>query len=107
RGRTVTGVQTCALPILVPTATPGVYVRPFPSLAPDSPILPNPADPTAPPNLLGNITETTSIGTSNYNALWVTANKRMTHGLQVTANYQWSKALDQLSRNGLTVSDAT
>src|SRR5207248_8699250 len=83
RGRTVTGVQTCALPILVPTATPGVYVRPFPSLAPNSPILPNPADPTAPPNLLGNITETTSIGTSNYNALWVTANKRMTRGLQI------------------------
>jgi Carboxypeptidase regulatory-like domain len=91
---------------LVPGATPGTYVRPFVSLAATSPILPNPADPAAPPNLLGNITERASIGTSNYNALWVSATKRMSHGLQMGMNYTWSKTLDDTSRTGLAVMDS-
>ena len=91
---------------LVPGSVPGQYVRPFPKLAADSPILPNPADPTAPPNALGNIAQTSSIGTSNYNALWLTVTKRFGHGLQFNSNYTWSKALDEVSRNGLGVADS-
>ena len=86
---------------------PGVYTFPFSSLAATSPILPNPANPKDPPNVLGNIIATESIGTSNYNALWITVNKRMGHGLQFSSNYTWSHALDQVSRNGLAVSDST
>jgi Carboxypeptidase regulatory-like domain len=92
---------------LVPGATPGTYVRPFVSLAATSPILPNPADPAAPPNLLGNINERASIGTSNYNALWASVNMRMSHGLQLGANYAWSRTLDDTSRSGLAVMDST
>jgi hypothetical protein len=91
---------------LVPSATPGVYVRPFVSLAASSPILPNPADPQAPPNLLGNITDRVSIGTSNYHALWASATKRLSHGLQFAANYTWSKTLDETSRVTLAVMDS-
>jgi hypothetical protein len=82
-------------------------VRPFKSLAADSPILPNAADPSAPPNLLGNITMRTSIGTSNYNALWVSVTKRLSHGLQLGSNYTWSRTLDETSRVGLAVMDST
>ena len=83
---------------LVPTATPGVYVRPFPNLAPTSPIIP-----VAPSGqqltALGNITENTGIGTSNYNALWITGTKHVAKGLVFDANYVWSKSLDEVSRN--------
>lgn len=81
--------------------TPGKYVRPFPSLAADSPIQP-PAGLTK----LGNITEQASNGTSNYNAMWLTVTKRVSQGLQFSGNYTWSHAFDQVSRNGLAVSDA-
>jgi hypothetical protein len=86
---------------LVPGATPGTYVRPFVSLAADSPIQP-PAGLTK----LGNINEQASNGTSNYNAMWLTVTKRLSHGLQFGGNYTWSHAFDQVSRNGLAVSDA-
>jgi carboxypeptidase family protein len=66
--------------------TPGVSVRPYPSLAADSPILPN-----AP---LGNIMEITSLGWSNYKGLWVTANQRMSRGLQLSGSYVLSKSTD-------------
>lgn len=91
---------------LVPTATPGIYARPFPALAATSPILPNAADPAAPPNALGNIIERDSIGTSNYNALWISATKRMSYGLQFGANYTWSRTIDETSRVGLAVMDS-
>ncbi len=86
---------------LVPGPTPGTYVRPFLSLAADSPIQP-PAGLTK----LGNINQQSSNGTSNYNAMWITVNKRLSHGLQFGSNYTWSHAFDQVSRNGLAVSDA-
>jgi hypothetical protein len=60
--------------------------------------------------LLANaITERTSNGTSSYNALWVTANKRMSHGLQLNASYTWSHSIDENSRNlqGIVVQDST
>jgi hypothetical protein len=82
-------------------------VRPFPNLSATSPVFPDQCvgKPTCP---LGNITEQASIGNSNYNALWVTANKNVGKGLQFNASYTWSKSLDYNSRNfqGLTVQDS-
>jgi hypothetical protein len=43
------------------------------------------------------IEEVASNGNSNYNALWVTLNKQVTHGLQFLASYTYSKALDYSS----------
>ncbi|HEV2289348.1 MAG TPA: carboxypeptidase regulatory-like domain-containing protein [Candidatus Acidoferrales bacterium] len=43
------------------------------------------------------IPEVTSNGNSNYNALWVTAKKQATHGLEFLATYTWSKSLDYAS----------
>ena len=65
--------------------------RPFQTLSSSSPILPGAA--------LGNITENISGGNSNYNALWVTGTKHLSHGLQFDASYTWSKSLDYNSRN--------
>ena len=80
--------------------TPGGTVRPFPRLSASSPILPG--------SLLGNITESESIGYSHYRALWVTANHRMTHGLQLAASYTLSKSTDTSSYDGtLTAQDNT
>ena len=55
----------------------------------------------------GTINQRSSVGTSNYNALWLTATKRVSHGLQFAGNYTWSKSLDLNSRNGLGVADST
>ncbi len=43
------------------------------------------------------IVDLASNGNSNYNALWVTANKQVTHGFQFLATYTWSKSLDYSS----------
>ncbi|HJX85425.1 MAG TPA: hypothetical protein VJ723_13890, partial [Candidatus Angelobacter sp.] len=69
-------------------ATPNV---PFFQLSPSSPQLPNVR--------LGNITERDSNGNSNYNALWITATRRMSQGLQFNASYTWSHSSDDVSRN--------
>jgi hypothetical protein len=61
-------------------------IRPYPVLSPSSPILPG-----AP---LGNITQVESAGNSSYNAMWLTATQRLTHGFQFNASYVWSKSLD-------------
>jgi hypothetical protein len=61
-------------------------VRPFPSLSASSPELPGAA--------IGNITQVESSGNSSYNALWVTATKRFSRGLQFSASYTWSKSID-------------
>ncbi|MCI0662412.1 MAG: TonB-dependent receptor [Acidobacteria bacterium] len=47
----------------------------------------------------GNITEITSAGNSNYNALWVSGNKRLSKGLQFNASYTLSKSFDYNSLN--------
>lgn len=60
--------------------------RPYPTLSSSSPILPG-----AP---LGNITQAESTGNSSYNALWVTARRRLTRNLQLDVSYTWSKSLD-------------
>ena len=61
-------------------------VRPFPTLSSSSPILPGAA--------LGNITQVESAGNSSYNALWVSATRRVARGLQFNAAYTWSKSID-------------
>jgi hypothetical protein len=43
------------------------------------------------------IEEVASNGNSNYNALWATLNKQVTHGFQFLASYTYSKSLDYSS----------
>ncbi len=54
------------------------------------------------------ITEIASLGNSSYNALWVTATKRFSHGLQFNASYTLSKSIDYNSRNtqGIVLQDS-
>lgn len=75
--------------------------RPFPALSASSPFLPN-------VTLSNSITERDSSSNSNYNALWVTANQRVSRGLQFNASYTWSHSIDDVSRNneGLFVQDS-
>ena len=75
-------------------------VRPFATLTASSPILPGAA--------VGNITLVDSGGNSSYNALWITAIKRFSHGLQFNASYTLSKSLDYNSLNsqGVVVQDS-
>ena len=66
-------------------------VRPFTALSATSLISPGAA--------LSNITEIDSAGNSSYNALWATANKRVSRGLQFNASYTFSKSIDYNSLN--------
>jgi hypothetical protein len=54
------------------------------------------------------ILEHDSSSNSNYHALWITANKRMSHGLQFNASYTWSHSIDDNSRNaeGISLQDS-
>ena len=72
----------------------------FPTLSSNSPILAGAA--------LGNIFENGSAGNSSYNALWVTANQRLSRGLQFNASYTFSKSIDYNSLNtqGVVVQDS-
>ncbi|HWF02529.1 MAG TPA: hypothetical protein VHA06_02530, partial [Candidatus Angelobacter sp.] len=76
--------------------------RPLTSISASSATLPN-------VTLANSITERNSIGTSSYNALWVTANKKVSNGLQFNASYTWSHSIDENSRNeqGVVVQDST
>jgi hypothetical protein len=75
-------------------------VRPFPALSETSPILPN--------TPLGNITEVGSSGNSSYNALWVTATRRLAHGCEFNVSYTWSKSIDytSFSTGGIVVQNS-
>ena len=75
-------------------------VRPFPALSPTSPI--------APGVPLQNITNREGSTNSSYNALWITADKRLSHGFQFNASYTYSKSLDVNSQSGqgVTVQDS-
>jgi hypothetical protein len=55
-----------------------------------------------------NITFREGTSNSSYNALWVTANKRMAKGLQFNASYTFSKSIDYNSQSsqGVTVQDS-
>jgi hypothetical protein len=55
-----------------------------------------------------NITEREGTANSSYNALWVTAQKRLSGGLQFNASYTFSKSIDYNSQSsqGVTVQDS-
>jgi hypothetical protein len=75
-------------------------VRPFIALSPSSPILPGAA--------LGNIIQVESSAFSSYDALWVSATKRLSRGLQADASYTWSRSRDtnSLNSSGFAIQDA-
>jgi Carboxypeptidase regulatory-like domain len=75
-------------------------VRPYPTLSLSSPILPG--------TPLGNITQVEGTGNSSYDALWVTATRRLTNNLQFDASYTWSKSLDynSYSTGGIVAQDS-
>ena len=50
----------------------------------------------------GNILTYQSEGTSSYNGLQISVEKRLSHGLQVTSNYAWSKTLDAASVSSIS-----
>ena len=67
--------------------------------------LPQPILPNTP---LLNITFREGTGNSSYNALWVTATKRLSSGFQFNASYTFSKSIDYNSQSsqGVTVQDS-
>ena len=79
-----------------PFVTDGFYgsTRPYRSLPLTSPIVPTQCLAPNPPCPYGNIQQVNSVGNSNYNALWVTANQHLSHGLEFLATYTYSKSLD-------------
>ena len=64
-------------------------IRPYPKISTDPSI--STIDSGA---ALGNIAYIDSDSLSNYNALWVTVRKALTHGIQVNSTYTWSKSHD-------------
>ncbi len=64
----------------------GTATRPFANLSTTSTIRPGAG--------LGNIAYIDSDSLSNYNALWFTVTKSLSHGLQVNSSYTWSKSQD-------------
>ena len=79
-----------------PFVTNGFYggVKPFPTLPLTSAIIPAQCLAPNPPCALNNINQVNSNGNSNYNALWLTVNKHLSHGLQLLGSYTYSKSLD-------------
>jgi hypothetical protein len=79
-----------------PFVTGDVYgsTKPFVSLPLTSPVLPAQCAPPNPVCPFGNINQVNTGGNSNYNALWVTANKHFSKGFQFLASYTYSKSLD-------------
>jgi Carboxypeptidase regulatory-like domain/TonB dependent receptor len=75
-------------------------VRPYPAVSPNSAIAPNVP--------ILNITFREGTGISSYNALWITANKRLSRGLQFNTSYTFSKSIDYNSQSsqGVTLQDS-
>jgi hypothetical protein len=75
--------------------------KPFIRISPTSQFLPG-------KTLSNRITERDSNSNSNYNALWITANQHVSHGLQFNASYTYSHSIDEVSRNnaGIIVQDS-
>jgi Carboxypeptidase regulatory-like domain len=48
----------------------------------------------------GAVTQLSTGANSHYNGLQLTADKRLGHGLQVLANYTWSRCMDTVSNGG-------
>jgi len=74
--------------------------RPFQRLASSNPSVPGP--------LLNNIVQSEGTSNSSYNALWLTATKRLSRGFQFNASYTFSKSIDYNSLNsqGVIVQDS-
>jgi hypothetical protein len=64
----------------------GKATRPFANLSTTSTIRPGAG--------LGNIAYIDSDSLSNYNALWFTIRKALSHGIQINSTYTWSKSMD-------------
>jgi hypothetical protein len=79
---------------------PGTAVRPYPAVSAASAISPGVP--------LAQIQMNDSAGNSLYNALWITATKRLSKGLQFNASYTFSKSIDynSLSSQGIVVQDS-
>ncbi len=75
-------------------------VRTYNNLSPNSPILPSRA-------IAVNINQGNYVGQSNYNAMWITAQKVFRNGLNFSFNYSLSKSLDIGSLSGTALQDAT
>jgi outer membrane receptor protein involved in Fe transport len=75
-------------------------VRPFSNVSSSSAIRPGAA--------LNNIVQIEGTGNSSYNALWLTATKRLSRGLQFNASYTFSKSIDYNSLNsqGVVIQDS-
>jgi hypothetical protein len=77
-------------------------LHPYQTLSSTSPIDPGVA-------IASNITEVNSISSSNYNGMWAVLSKNMSHGLYVSANYEWTKSMDINSlgsQGGLNLQDS-
>ena len=77
-------------------------LHPYQTLSLTSPIDPGVA-------IASNITEVNSISSSNYNGMWAVISKNMSHGLYVSANYEWTKSMDINSlgsQGGLNLQDS-
>ena len=48
----------------------------------------------------GAVTQLSTGANSHYNGLQLTAEKRLSHGIQVQANYTWSRCMDTVSNGG-------
>ena len=79
-----------------PLVVNGLYsfTRPFTTLPLTSPILPAQCAAPNPPCTFGGFNQINSVGNSNYNALWATLNKHLSHGFEFLASYTYSKSLD-------------
>jgi hypothetical protein len=78
-------------------------IRPFPTISTNSLIATGKAS-----NV--NFSEASSAGSSNYNAMWLTGTKDLSHGLQFNVTYDWSKSMDLNSlgsQGGNTLADST
>jgi len=75
---------------------------PFPALSASSPFL-------AGVPLAASMTARESGSNSNYNALWLTATQKMSHGLQISGSYTYAHSIDDVSRNngGVQFQDST
>jgi hypothetical protein len=79
-----------------PFVTGGFYgtTKPFPTLPVTSAVIPAQCLAPNPVCGLNNINQVNTGGNSNYNALWATLNKHVSHGLEFVASYTYSKSLD-------------
>ncbi len=58
--------------------------------------------PAAPPNpALGTVLQYLSAGTSNYNGVSISLQRRVSEGINFNLNYTWSHALDDVSNGGV------